>query len=103
MSVASSTVPRMDPKIVAGERVDVLLAALRQMKCRKTRAGWVRISATLDRELGEPLRRALTRVERKLLNEDRRRGGTHSRTAGERRADALVVLALRLAEALDVS
>ena len=54
MSVASSTVPGMDPKIVAGERVDVLLAALRQMKCRKTRDGWVRISATLDRELGEP-------------------------------------------------
>jgi len=93
----------MDPKIVAGERVEVLVAALRQMESRKTRGGWVRISATLDREVGEPLQRALVRIEGELLAQDRRGGGADARTAGQRRADALVVLVDRLAEAFDAS
>jgi hypothetical protein len=93
----------MDSKIVAGERVEVLVAALRQMESRKTREGWVRISATLDREVGEPLHRALVRIERELLAQNRRDGGADSPTAGQRRADALVVLVDRLAEALDAS
>jgi hypothetical protein len=93
----------MSPKIVAGERADVLAGAFRQMEFKKKRAGWVRMTATLDRELGVPFRRALTRIERELLNQDRRRGDTHWRTAEQRGADAFVVLAVRVGRALDAS
>ncbi len=79
------------------------MAALRQLESRKARGGWVRISATLDREVGEPLQRALVRIEGELLAQDRRGGGADARTAGQRRADALVVLVDRLAEAFDAS
>ena len=90
----------MKPTIVAGEPVEILSAALRQMKYRKSSNGMIRFSAMLDRELGEPLLRALTRIERELLDQDRHRGaGVHARTPAQRRADALVVLVDRLAEA----
>jgi hypothetical protein len=81
----------MNPRIVAGEPTDVLLAALRQLAFRRTGADTVRISGTLNRELGEPLHRALTRIERELLAQDKAGGGrTHARTLEQRRADALV-------------
>jgi hypothetical protein len=92
----------MDQQRVAGEPVDVLLRAFRQLRFRKTSAGMVRFSATLDRELGMPLQRALIRMERELLlNDIEHQGGSgpRMRTPDERRADALVALAVRLVEA----
>jgi hypothetical protein len=59
-------------------------------------------SLQLDRELGDPLLRALIRVEAELLAEDADQIGRSDaapRTAEQRRADALVALALRLADA----
>lgn len=102
MSVGSSTVKGVERKIVAGEPAEVLLAAFRQMELRRASSGTVRLSATLSRELGEPLLRALTWIERELLDLDRSRGGGGPvRTTAQRRADALVVLAERLTQALN--
>lgn len=87
--------------MVAGEPAEVLLRALRQLTWRKTGTGMVRFSASLDQELGEPLYRALTRIERELRDADRvARRDVHVRTPEQRRADALAALALRLAEVL---
>jgi len=44
----------MEPKIVAGKRVDVLLRAVRRLKLKKSRDGSVKLSATWDREVGLP-------------------------------------------------
>jgi hypothetical protein len=93
----------MDTKIIAGEPVDALIAAFRHLEAKKTRGGWFRISATMDRELAEPFVRALGRIARELLDEDRSRGRPDERTASQCRADALVVLAERLTDALSPS
>jgi hypothetical protein len=91
----------MDPQMVAGEPVHVLLKAFQQLKLKKTSSGRVRISAILDRELALPLQRALMRIERALISHDidrLGRPGVQTRTPEGRRADALTALALRLAE-----
>lgn len=92
----------MDPQMVAGEQLDVLRRALQQMKVKKTRGGTVRVSATLDPELGLALQRAIMRIERELigLDIDRMSGsGIQTRTPEERQAGAFVALVLRVAEA----
>lgn len=88
--------------MVAGEPVDVLVKALRQLKWKKTNAGMMRFSAMLDRELGMPLHRALIRIERELLDQDidqAGESGVQMRTPEQRGADALMALVLRVAEA----
>lgn len=88
--------------MLAGEPIDVLVKALASLKWTETDAGIVRFSALLDRELGHPLQRALMRIEGELLAQDAEQVGkrdSESRTAEQRRADALVALVLRLADA----
>ncbi|MGH2660904.1 MAG: RNA polymerase subunit sigma-70 [Actinomycetota bacterium] len=85
----------MGRQMIAGEPVEELLKALRQLTWRKTGTGKIRLSASLDGELGGPLCRALIRIERELLQngEAVSRPGVHVRTPEQRRADAVVALA----------
>jgi hypothetical protein len=86
----------MEQKTIAGEPLDLLQAAFRKIKTRNTRDGTVRFSAKLERELGEPLHRALLRIEKELLDHDLAHGGPDVRTTPERQADAFVALAQRV-------
>jgi hypothetical protein len=65
----------MEQKTVAGEPIEVLQAALAKMTHRKAIDGMVEISLSLEPELGEPLRRALLRIEKELLDHDMAHGG----------------------------
>jgi hypothetical protein len=89
----------MAAQMVAGEPVDVLVRAFEQLKVRKSASGRVRIDARLDPELGVPLQRALMRIERELGHDidPLRDPDVRVRAPEERRADALVTLARRLA------
>ncbi len=86
----------MDQRTVAGEDIELLVSALSKFMHRKTKDGMVQLSATLDRELGAPLQRALLRIERELLNADLAGGGPIERTSEQRGADAFVLLVERL-------
>jgi hypothetical protein len=70
----------MDQKTVAGEPIEVLQAALAKMTHKITSDGMVEISLTLEPELGEPLQRALLRIEKELLDHDMAHGGPELRT-----------------------
>jgi hypothetical protein len=91
----------MEQKTVAGEPIEVLQAALAKMTHRKASDGMVEISLSLEPELGEPLRRALLRIEKELLDHDMAHGGPAVRTTPQLLADAFVVLTERLTAALD--
>jgi hypothetical protein len=87
-------------QIVAGEPVEMLQAALAKMTHRRASDGMVEISLSLEPALGEPLRRALLRIEKELLDHDTAHGGPDVRTTPQRLADAFVVLTERLTAAL---
>jgi hypothetical protein len=92
----------MKHELVAGESVDALRRAVAAFEWKRRSNGWFRASVQLDRDLGDPLRRALMRVEAELLAKDADaigRSDTAVRTVEQRRADALVALGLRLADA----
>jgi hypothetical protein len=94
----------VESQTVAGEPVDALVRGLRKFTCRKTDAGTIAVSARLGRELGGSIYRALIRIEQELYDADRAsRHGVHSRTPEQRRADALVALVLRVADAKDAT
>jgi hypothetical protein len=57
----------------------------------------------LEPQLGEPLLRAVTRIERELLDQDVACGDPNVRTTSDRRVDAFVLLAKRLTAAVDRS
>jgi hypothetical protein len=86
----------MEQKTIAGEPLDLLRAAFRKIKTRKTKDGAVHFSAKLERELGEPLQRALLRIEKELLDHDLGHGRPDVRTTPQRRADAFVTLVQRV-------
>jgi hypothetical protein len=95
-------VRRVEDEQVAGESVDALRRAFADFMWKRRPDGGFRISARLDRELADPLLRALIRIEAELLAEDANLIGssdTALRTPEQRRADALVALGLRVAEA----
>jgi hypothetical protein len=92
----------VEDELVAGESVDALLRALTEFTWKRRPDGGFRISARLDREVADPLIGALLRIEAELLAEDAHLiggSGTALRTPEQRRADALVALGLRVAEA----
>ncbi len=92
----------MNQEFVVGEPVDVLLRAFSDFTWKLRPDGGFRISAQLDRELADPLVRALMRIEAELLAEDADLIGTSDtalRTPEQRRADALVALGLRVVDA----
>lgn len=60
----------------------------------------VKFTASLEPELGDPLLRALLRIEKELLAQDVAKGDPEVRTTEQRRADAFVVLAERLTSSL---
>lgn len=96
----------MTDTCVAGERVDTLFQALRQIKWKNTRDGMPSGSARLEPRLAQPFFRALMRVQAELLLQDADRLGRENwedRTHEQRAADALVALALRVVEALEQS
>ncbi len=96
----------MTDTCVAGERVDTLFQALRQIKWKNAPDGMTSVSVRLEPGLGHPLFRALMRVQAELLLQDADRLGLENwgdRTHEQRAADALVALALRVIEAMQQS
>ena len=91
----------MAERTVAGEPLELLQAAFAKLKHRKRSDGMVELSGNLEPELGEPLLRAVIRIEGELLDQDVAYGDPDARTISERRADAFVLLAERLTTALD--
>jgi hypothetical protein len=91
----------MEKRTVAGEPLELLQAAFAKLKHKKRSDDMVDLSLKLDPELGEPLLRALLRIERELLDQDVSYGDPHVRTTSQRRADAFVLLAERLTAMLD--
>jgi hypothetical protein len=92
----------MKDTLVAGEPIGARLRAFGELSLRRNPNGGYRVSARFDREFGAPLLRALMRVEAELLTEDADligKADTQLRTPEERRADALVALSLRVADA----
>jgi hypothetical protein len=91
----------MKQELVAGESVDALRRAFAAFDWKR-RKGRLKCSVHLEAELAEPFVRALMRVEAELLLQDADLVGkpdTTLRTPEERRADALLALGLRLADA----
>lgn len=86
---------------VAGERLSALVGALLQIKLEERPNGSWAIDGTLDRESGAPFVAALMRVEAELLAAYAIvvAGGGEPRTDEQRRADALVELAVRVGAA----
>jgi len=93
----------MSPRTVAGEPLELLQAAIGKLKRSKTSDGMVELSGSLERELGEPLLRALFRIEKELLDQDVAHGHPDVRSSSERRADAFVLLAQRVTSSVDQS
>jgi hypothetical protein len=85
-------------EIVYGEQISDLVPGLFAVRDSMTigRDGMCRFSATLEREVGQPLQRAMMRVEAELLLEDADsvgKGHEVVRTYEQRAADGLVRLA----------
>lgn len=96
----------MTPTCVAGEPLVTLIEALQQFEVKSTRNGMTSFSMQLEPRLATPFFRALMRVEAELLLGDANRLGQENwedRTHEQRAADALVALALRVADASHAS
>lgn len=90
-----------DQQLVAGEPVELLIRAFVRFKFTEGPDGMTHGQARLEPSLGIPLFRALMRVEAELLLRDADTLGDpqhEARTSEQRRADALVALALRIAD-----
>ena len=90
---------------VAGEPALTLLEAFRHFKWKKARDGMQTASFSLEPRLGNPLIRALMRVEAEFLLQDADHYGqpdAEQRTYEQRACDALVALGLRVADALQL-
>jgi hypothetical protein len=86
-----------------GESAVELIEILKLMKRGRRPNGMWHFELSLPCEQMAPLVRAIMRVEAELLLDDARRVGTDDeerRTPEQRRADALVALTLRVADAL---
>lgn len=57
----------MRQRTVAGESIELLRAALGKLQHRTTSDGMVELTGSLEPELGEPLWRAVLRIEKELL------------------------------------
>lgn len=90
----------MRQRTVAGESIELLRAALGKLQHRTTSDGMVELTGSLEPELGEPLWRAVLRIEKELLAQDVAQGDPDVRTTEQRRADAFVLLAERLSSSL---
>jgi hypothetical protein len=95
--------PAMTDILVAGEPVETLLEAFRQIEWETQPNGMTSLKASLERRLGDPFVRALMRVEAELLLQDAAAlDGPEAgwRTGEQLAADAFVALTLRLSDAL---
>lgn len=92
----------MTTKLVAGEPVDQLVAALADFKTKKLPNGMMEFKSRTPPELAPVLFRALLRVEADLLREDAeqltRANLRELRTPEQRGADALVELVRRFGD-----
>ena len=94
--------PGMDDQRVSGEPIDLLSEAVARFEYAQGRDGMVHLELRLEPRLGDPLLRALMRIEAELLLEDADRFGNpdeEPRTHAQRGADALVLLTERMANA----
>ena len=86
----------MRQRNVAGEPIELLRLALGKLRYRTTSDGMIELTGSLEPELGDPLWRALLRIERELLAQDAAHADPDVRTTEQRRADAFVLLVERL-------
>ncbi len=93
----------MRQKNRGGESIEVLRAALGKLQHRTTSDGMVELTGSLEPELGDPLRRAILRIEKELLAHDAAHGVSDVPTTDQRRADAFVLLVERLTSSLGQS
>ena len=56
--------------MVAGERLETLCEALREMRLKRSRDGTFRVSRSLEARIGDPFIRAVGRVEAELMLHD---------------------------------
>ena len=95
---------RTSPILVAGEPADVILKVLMGMRDNLVpdADGMVSIQAKIPQDHAAVLLRAIMRIEAELLLADAKEVGSAAepRTPQQRRADAFVALALRVADAL---
>ncbi|MGH9252712.1 MAG: DUF222 domain-containing protein [Acidimicrobiales bacterium] len=96
---------RTSPILVAGEPADVILKVLIGMRDNLVpdADGMTSIQATIPQDHAAVLLRATMRIEAELLLADAKEVGSSAaepRTPQQRRADAFVALALRVADAL---
>jgi hypothetical protein len=96
--------PLAEHELVAGEPVRALMEALVQCMPTQIDDGWYRIDVELDAPTGDPLARALMRVEAEMLLHDADSIGSGAggrlRDPDQRRADAFVELTHRVYEAI---
>ena len=107
MSVVIRSLSTMDRAretgIVAGEPAEQLLEILLTFSFTDTCDGMMKVGGAVSREDGACLMRAIMRVEAELLLQDAARltdACAEPRTATQRRADAFVALALRVADVM---
>lgn len=94
--------PKKPPK-VAGEQVDLLVEALRQLDFETEPDGMIHFWMDLPPRIGDALVRATMRVEVELLLADARSYGTddhEDRAPDARRLDAFVLLTRRVVAAV---
>jgi hypothetical protein len=101
----STSNPRTNGTTVAGEDRSMLCEAFRRFRTRVRPDGLLDVKFNLPPDLGDPFVRALLRTEAELMLEDADLIGIKpygdQRTQAQRRADAVVLLLTRVAEALD--
>lgn len=91
------------PAKVAGEQVDLLVEALRQIDFETEPDGMIHCRIDLPPRLGDPLMRATMRVEAELLLADARvycADDHEARSPDGRRLDAFVLLTRRVVAAV---
>lgn len=93
------------PAMIAGELTTDLARAIAEFETSENSDGSIHLQADMDQEIGDPFARALMRVEADLILQDADKVGSdgyEERTPSQRRADALVELVTRCAEAMRV-
>lgn len=93
----------MSTQLVAGERLETLCEALREMRLKRSRDGTFRVSCSLEARIGDPFIRAVRRVEAELMLHDANHIGSPGAIEPiyeQRAAGALVLLSQRITTAL---
>jgi len=93
-----------DTNLIAGESVEILFEAFRRLEVKQGPDGMIACAIELEAELGQPLLRAVHRVEQELRSAElaliESDESARRRTEDQRLADAFVELALAVSAAV---